>query len=168
MARRAPEIAAGAVVLVVTAVFLVYAGMNTGEGRGRGYRLTADFNSIAGLTPGADVRMAGVKIGRVVGTTINPQTYEAHVVLTVENPIKLPTDTSAVVSTEGILGGSYLALQPGGAETMLKPGDQITITQSATNLEELLGKFIFNVGDLASAVQKTLPKGTTGDLKPGP
>jgi phospholipid/cholesterol/gamma-HCH transport system substrate-binding protein len=167
MARRTSEIAAGAVVLVVAAAFLAYAGTHTGEGGGRGYDLTADFNRIDGLTAGSDVRLAGVRVGRVVSASINPQTYQAHVVLTVKNDIHLPTDSSAEVANEGLLGGMYLQLSPGGSEQMLKPGGRITITQSAVNLEDLLGKFIFNVGDLASAVQKTLPKSDNGNAPKG-
>lgn len=166
MARRTSEIAAGAVVLVVAAAFLAYAGTHTGRGGGSGYELSANFNRIDGLSVGSDVRLAGVRVGRVVSTSIDPRTYEAHVVLSVQDDIHLPADSSAEVANEGLLGGMYVLLSPGGDEKMIKPGGRITITQSAVNLEDLLGKFIFNVGDLASAVQKTLPKGDTGGLKP--
>ena len=166
MARRGSEVAAGAVVLAVAAVFLAYAGTRTGQGGGGGYRLNADFNRIDGLTVGSDVRMAGVRVGRVVATGINPETFQAHVEMSVQDDLHLPKDTSAEVASDGLLGGRYLLLQPGGDEQMLKPGGRITITQSSLNLEDLLGKFIFNVGDLASAVQKTLPK-TPADAPKG-
>lgn len=163
MARSFAEVAAGAVVLAVAAGFVVYAAAHTGHGSaGGGYELRADFSSIDGLAPGADVRVAGVKVGNVLATSIDPNTYEAQVTLSVRKGLQLPTDTSAQIASEGLLGGEYLALVPGGADKMLQPGQQITITQSAISLQDLLGKFIFGVSDLASAVEKTLPKDKSG------
>jgi len=89
--------------------------------------------------------MAGVKIGSVTEQRIDPQNYVAVVGLTVRNDIKLPKDSAAIVTSESLLGGKYLSLQPGGDETMLQPGQTITITQSSVSLEELLGKFIFSI-----------------------
>jgi phospholipid/cholesterol/gamma-HCH transport system substrate-binding protein len=99
--------------------------------------------------------MAGVKVGTVIGTSIDPQTYLADVNFTVSNAIKLPTDSSAEISSDGLLGGKYLSLVPGGADAMIKPGGRVTITQSSVSLEELLGKFIFSVTDLVSSLQKS-------------
>jgi phospholipid/cholesterol/gamma-HCH transport system substrate-binding protein len=75
---------------------------------------------------------------------------------TVRSDLKLPTDTSAVISTGGLLGGQFVTLSPGGSANDLQDGGTLTVTQSATNLEDLLGKFIFNVGSLADATQKSL------------
>jgi len=102
------------------------------------------------------VRMAGVKVGSVTTTRVDPQSYQALVTFTVQPALKLPKDTSAEVTSDGLLGGKFLALVPGGDEQMLADGADVTITQSAVSLEELLGKFIFNVGDLTTAVQKQL------------
>jgi phospholipid/cholesterol/gamma-HCH transport system substrate-binding protein len=88
--------------------------------------------------------------------TIDPRTFEAVLGLTVRPDLKLPTDTSAVISTGGLLGGQFVTLSPGGSAKNLEDGGTITLTQSATNLEDLLGKFIFNVGSLADATQKSL------------
>ena len=174
MARRtAAEIATGAGILVVAAGFLLYAVANTGHTGAAGYPLTADFNSIDGISIGSDVRIAGVKEGSVTAERVDPQSVQANVTMSVQNGLQLPTDTSAQVTSDGFLGGKYMALVPGGAEQMIKPGGRITITQSAVSLEELLGKFIFNVGDLAGAVQKQLNQkpaaandATGGDGKP--
>jgi phospholipid/cholesterol/gamma-HCH transport system substrate-binding protein len=92
----------------------------------------------------------------VTNTRIDPQTYQAVVTFTVSNAIELPTDSSAVVTSDGLLGGKFLALAPGGDSKMLAAGGTVEITQSALSLEELLGKFIFSVSDLASNVQKQL------------
>ena len=100
--------------------------------------------------------MAGVKVGSVVSTTIDPKSYQAVVSFTVQPDIKISDDSSAAISTGGLLGGAFMSLSPGGSDKMLGDGGVVTITQSATNLEDLLGKFIFNVGSLADATQKSL------------
>lgn len=159
MARRNPsELLAGAVVLAVAIGFLGYTVVTTGHAGGGGYTLHARFERIDGLMPGSDVRMAGVKVGSVEATRIDPKTFQAIVDFTVAPDIRLPTDSSAQVTSSGLLGGVFLALAPGGDEKLIPPGGQVTITQSAVSLEDLLGKFIFNVGDLAGAVQKSLQK----------
>ncbi len=154
--RSVAELAAGAVVLAVTAGFIAFAASNTGKGVGSGYQLSAKFDNVGTIASGADVRMAGVKVGSVVTTAIDPKSYEAVVRFTVQRDVKLPDDSSATISTGGLLGGSFLSLSPGGSDKELGDGGMVTITQSAANLEDLLGKFIFNVGNLADATQKTL------------
>ena len=147
--RSLAEILTGAVVLVVAIVFLAYA--ITGSGRALttgGLSLTARFDRIDGLAPGADIRIAGVKVGQVVGQRIDPETFLAVLTLRVDSTLRLPSDTSAEVQSEGLLGGKYIALVPGGSETILRDGGEITITQSAVSLESLLGRFIFSVTEM--------------------
>ncbi len=145
MARHsAIEIATGAAVLLVAGGFLVFAVANTGQKfGGGGYTLNATFDHVDGLSAGADVRIAGVKVGDVAAITLDPKTYLADVAFSVQNDVALTTDSSATISTDGLLGGKYLALATGGADKMLKPGDTITITQGSMNLEALIGKYIF-------------------------
>ncbi len=145
--RSFAEIAAGAVVLVVAAVFLVFAVTNSGRGsvsRG-GQTLTARFDRIDGLAPGADVRIAGVKVGSVVEQRIDPQTFLAVLTLRVDGGLRLPVDSSAEIASEGLLGGKFVNIVPGGEERVLADGGQITITQSSISLESLLGRFIFSM-----------------------
>ena len=157
MARRnLGELAAGAVVLVVAAGFLAYAVAHTSTGGISGHILTAKFDHIDGLGVGSDVRLAGVKVGTVAATTIDAKTYQAVVRFSVEPSIALPTDSSATISSGSLLGSNYLSLAPGGSETMIPDGGTVTITQGSVSLEQLLGKFIFNVGDLSANVQKSL------------
>ncbi len=148
--RSLAELLTGAIVLAVAAVFLVYAV--TGSGRsltgGPGILLTARFDRIDGLASGADVRLAGVKIGQVVSQRIDPSTYLAVLTLRVDPAIRLPTDSSAEIQSESLLGGKFVALVPGGSERFLGNGDEITITQSAVSLESLLGRFIFSVTEM--------------------
>ncbi|GAB0116815.1 outer membrane lipid asymmetry maintenance protein MlaD [Acidisoma sp. 7E03] len=155
MARRnAAEILAGFIVLVVAAGFLAYALATSGTAGVPGYQVSAEFDRIDGLAVGSDVRMAGVKIGTVTATSIDPKTYLATVDFTVQKDIALPTDSSAAIASQSLLGGKYLALVPGGSETMIKPGGHITVTQGSVSLEDLLGKFIFSVTDLVSSLKK--------------
>ncbi len=154
--RGVAELLAGALVLAVTVGFVAYAAVNTGRGATGGTGLTAKFENIGTLTAGSDVRIGGVKVGSVTGTTIDAATFQAIVAFSVQSAIKLPTDSSATIATGGLLGGAYLSISPGGADATLRDGQLITITQSATNLEDLLGKFIFNVGNLADATQRSL------------
>ncbi len=155
MAQRSlAETLTGAVVLVVAIGFLGYAVANTGRTVVSGYTLHARFDRIDGLAVGADVRVAGVKVGSVMSARVDPQTFQAEVNFTVQNAVKLPADTSAEVTSDGLLGGKYLSLVPGGDEKTLAAGGTVTITQSAISLEQLLGKFIFSVSNLASEQKK--------------
>ncbi len=164
MARRSiTEVAAGAVVLLVAVGFLGYAIANTGRGGLGGYSLHAAFDNVGGISTGADVRIAGLKVGSVTGLAIDPKSYQAVATFTVQRDIKLSMDSSASIATGGLLGGNFISLATGGDDKMLADGGVITVTQSAVNLEDLLGKFIFNVGSLADAAQKqmdTIKKGT--------
>ena len=104
------------------------------------------------------MRVAGVKVGSVDSATIDPKTYQAVVGLTVRDDLKLPKDSSAVITSESLLGGKYLALTPGGDDAMLQPGQTITITQGSINIEELLGKFIFSASSLATSAARAAPR----------
>lgn len=143
--RSIVEVLTGAVVLLVAAGFLVYAVAHSGRTALSGYTLYAKFDHIDGLGIGADVRLAGVTVGSVNQERIDPKSFQAVVALSVRGDIKLPKDSAAIVTSESLLGGKYLSLQPGGDETVLQPGQTITITQSSVSIEELLGKFIFSM-----------------------
>ncbi len=156
--RNIAEVVAGAAVLVVAAGFLFYAVANNGRTGVSVITLHAEFENIGGISTGSDVRIAGLKVGSVTALDIDPKTYQARASFTVRDDVKLSSDSSAAVATGGLLGGNFLSLSPGGDTKMLGDGGQITVTQSAVNLEDLLGKFIFNVGSLADASQKQLQR----------
>lgn len=149
--RNMAEVLIGAVVLLVAAGFLAYAIAHSGRTTASGYQLYAKFDHIDGLSVGADVRVAGVKVGSIDSAVLDPKTYQAVVGLSVADNVKLPKDSSAVITSESLLGGKYLALAPGGDDAMLQPGQTITITQGSINIEELLGKFIFSASSLATS-----------------
>jgi len=158
--RSIADVLTGAVVLLVAASFLGYAVAHSGRSAASGYTLYARFEHIDGLGVGADVRLAGVKVGSVNDERIDPQSFQAVVGLSVRHDIRLPKDSAAIITSESLLGGKYLSLQPGGDEALLQPGQSITITQSSVSLEELLGKFIFSITNVKP--------GETGSATPGP
>lgn len=137
----------GACVLAVAAALLGYAYLYTSGGKNTGYVITANFESIDGLSVGNDVRMSGIKVGKVTAQKLNPETFMAAVSMSVASDIKIPEDSSASVASESLLGGKYMNIMPGGAEENLAAGGLIEHTQSAVSLESLIGKMIFSQDD---------------------
>ena len=143
MRENASEVIVGAVVLAVAAGFLAYAAQATGFGRGGGdFTLTASFRSIEGVTVGTDVKLAGVKIGTVTATSLNPATYRADTVFSLDRAVPVPDDSTAVVASEGLLGGNFIELVPGGSLTNFADGAEIVDTQGAVSLLDLLLKYV--------------------------
>lgn len=142
MANNVAETLIGAAVLIVAGGFLAYASQHTDFGSGSTYDLKAKFFSADGVAPGIDVRMSGVKVGTVGDLTLDPKTYEAVVSLSVTNGFEVPSDTSAKIASDGLLGGSYISLEPGASEYPLEPGEEIERTQGSVSLIDLLGKAV--------------------------
>lgn len=145
MKRSVIETVLGGLVLFVAAFFLIFSYQTANVSSVSGYDLVADFSSIGGLKAGDDVQISGVKIGSVSRVDLNPETYLARVTITIDPDIRIPDDTAALISSESLLGGRYLALEPGGSEEMLHSGGRIPFTQAPQNLEQLLGQFIFSM-----------------------
>ena len=142
MAENRAEVLAGFGIVALALGFLAYAGVGQlGTGAGT-YDLTASFRSANGIAVGTDVRLAGVKVGTISDMALNPQTYFADVVVTLDTSVQLPTDTAILISSEGLLGGNFIELVPGGAEEILAEGQQIEDTQSSVSLINLLMKFV--------------------------
>jgi len=133
----------GAVVLVVAGLFLAFAYSTAGVRAVGGYDLIAKFDRIDGLTVGGDVRLSGIKVGTISGERLDPESYRAVVSFTVDQSLKLPDDSSAKIASQGLLGGNYLSLEPGGSDVMLKPGQEVRYTQGSVNLMDLIGQAIF-------------------------
>lgn len=108
-----------------------------------GYTVTARFSSVAGLRVGANVEIAGVAVGRVSAIRLDTDDYTAQVDLHINEGIPLSEDIMASVKTSGLIGDKYIAITPGGSETMLQPGSLITDTEPALDLEALIGKVVF-------------------------
>ena len=146
MTRNLLETLLGAIVLIVAVGFLVFAYNTSQVDRNGGYELIARFDKVDGLERGSDVRISGIKVGTVVSQSLDAETYRAEVRFSLREDIRLPADTSAAVVSNGLLGGKYLALVPGGDIEMLDAGEEVTLTQSAVNLEDLIGHMIFSQG----------------------
>jgi phospholipid/cholesterol/gamma-HCH transport system substrate-binding protein len=156
--RNWPEVLTGAVIIVVAAGFFGYAVANSGRDAGGGYTLNAQyFDHIDGLNIGADVRIAGVKVGSITATRLDPKFYQAVVTFSVKDGIQIPNDSSAEISSDGLLGGKYLDVTPGGDSTILKPGQAITTVRGTVNLEQLLSKFVFSSASAATGAHPAAP-----------
>jgi phospholipid/cholesterol/gamma-HCH transport system substrate-binding protein len=143
MAENRAEVMVGAAVLAVAAAFVFYAAQGAGLTREPdSYPLIASFRSVEGISVGSDVRLAGVKVGTITALTLNPQTYFADASLAVKKDILLPTDSAILISSEGLLGGNFVEIVPGGALENLEPGAEIEDTQGAVSLITLLMKFV--------------------------
>lgn len=143
MSESATEVLAGAAVLAAAVGFLVYAGQSSSFARESGsYPLTASFRSVEGITVGSDVRLAGVKVGTVTSLDLNPQTFFADATIMVRDSVQLPDDSAILISSEGLLGGNFVELVPGGSLDNLAPGSEIEDTQGAVSLIALLMKFV--------------------------
>lgn len=149
MNRSVVETVLGALVLLVAIVFLAFSYRTADVADVEGYEIKANFAGIGGLKTGDAVMISGVKVGQVSKVELDPKTYLAHVTMELENTVQLPEDTAALISSQSLLGGRYLSIEPGGAEETIPPGGEIQFTQAPQNLEELLGKFIFNMKDAA-------------------
>ena len=111
----------------------------------QGYRVTAEFENIGGLKARSPVTLAGVRIGRVERIELDPETYNANVVLNLYSSFDtLPTDTAASIYTAGLLGEQYIGIEAGAEEEFLKDGDVIELTQPALVLEQVIGQFLFS------------------------
>jgi phospholipid/cholesterol/gamma-HCH transport system substrate-binding protein len=144
MSRNAVETVMGALVLVVAALFLFFAYTTAQVSSVRGYQVTAKFSNAGGLKDGGDVRISGIKVGSVTSETLDPQTFQAIVHLSIDPSIKLSTDTVAQITSSGLLGDNFIAIEPGNEDEVIPPGGAITHTQAAMSLENLIGQVIYN------------------------
>lgn len=143
MQRNVLETVMGAIVLIAAAGFLYLVSNTIGVHQNTGgYDLVMRFDRGGSVNPGTDVRIAGAKVGTVVGKQFDPANYQAVVTINVDGNVKLPKDTTAVITSDGLLGDNYVLLDIGGDDEMLKPNDQITHVQGALNLADLINKFV--------------------------
>lgn len=147
----------GAVVLVVAALFLVFAFTSANIGAVEGYEVVAKFDRIDGLNVGSDVRLSGIKVGTVTKQDLDHETFLAVVRMSIDPAIQLPIDSSAQIVTDGLLGGKFMAIVPGGDLENIEPGGEITFTQSPIILENLIGQLIFGAGNGDSTEEEAAP-----------
>jgi phospholipid/cholesterol/gamma-HCH transport system substrate-binding protein len=150
------ETAMGVVVLALAAGFLTYSLSVGGVHMKRGdYEIKAKFGEAGSLAPGAAVSVAGVKVGTVSEITLEPKTFLAVAKLSIDPTVKLPSDSTAKITSDGILGGAHVSIAPGAAMDDLKPGGQIENTQGAVDLFGLIGSVIRPQGGSDAAAPAT-------------
>ncbi|MSP43219.1 MAG: outer membrane lipid asymmetry maintenance protein MlaD [Alphaproteobacteria bacterium] len=134
----------GAAVLAVAGIFLAFGYSTSSIRTDGGTRLVAKFNRVDGLTLGSDVRMSGIKVGTVIDQRLDPASFQAVVELDINADVKLPDDSSAKITTQGLLGATYLSIEAGGSEDYLQNGGEIRFTQGAVDLMSLIGQAIYS------------------------
>jgi len=147
MIGNVAEAAIGAAVLAVAAGFLVYAGQHAALESGGAYELSAQFRKAEGVTVGGDVRISGVKVGTVRSLSLDPESFQARVTMSIDPAVTLPDDSSATIASDGLLGGAHVAIQPGGSDLALQAGDEILYTQGSVSILDLVGRAISGGGE---------------------
>jgi phospholipid/cholesterol/gamma-HCH transport system substrate-binding protein len=160
------ETAVGAVVIAAAAGFLAYSLTVGGKSAGHGYQVQAKFGQVGALSPGAAVSVAGVKVGTVSSITLDPKTYLAVVKLDLDAKTPLPADSVAKITSDGLLGGQHVTIEPGGATDNLKAGSEIENTQGAVDLFGLVGQFLRPAAPAAPAAPSTPAPGAVPSTSP--
>ncbi len=160
MKRNLIETLMGAVVLVIAAFFVITTYQSSGLKKDYGYKLNALFDKVDGIAVGSDVRVGGIKVGTVVGESLDMDSYRAKLIMGIDKDVRVPTDSTAEIVSDGLLGGKYISLVPGADNEMLKDGGVIQYTQSSVNLEQLIGKIAFGgaSSDSAKPAAASTPK----------
>ncbi len=141
------ETAVGAVVVAIAIGFGAFMYVVGGlGGPAQGYTLKASFGSVDGISVGTDVRMAGIKIGSVTAQRLDLDSYRAELQLAVDTSVKLPEDSTAKIASEGLLGGKFVSLDPGGSDTMIEAGGEIEFTQDAIDIFGLVSQYVLGTG----------------------
>jgi phospholipid/cholesterol/gamma-HCH transport system substrate-binding protein len=140
------ESSVGFVVLVVASVFFYFAYSYSAKSISSGYVISASFDRIDGVGLGSDVKIGGVKVGSVSKITLSSETYLVTVEMRLDKTVKIPRDTAAAITSEGLIGGKIVSLIPGGDKIMLKAGETLAYTQGSVSLESLIGKMMFSSG----------------------
>lgn len=147
MSSNLVETLIGFAVLLLAGWFLLFVEGRTQADTDGAYQLQAYFDRVDGIAVGSDVRLSGIKVGSVVRSELDKETYQAVLTFSVAKDVQLPHGTAAAVSADGLLGGAYLSLLPGGGDDFMKNGDIIEETQDAVDLVGLIGKFVFGGDD---------------------
>ena len=161
MKSSAVETLVGAVIIALALGFFTFAYKTAGLGgaASAGYHVSAEFDNVDGVAVGSDVRIAGIKIGTVTGQILNPKSYQARIEMAINRDIVLADDTSAKVTSEGLLGSKFVALEPGGGEEKLTEGGVISYTQGAVDIWSLISQAMFSKS--SSGAKPAPGEGTT-------
>ena len=151
MQRNTLETLMGAIVLAAAAGFVAMVYEAADIQSGDGYEIIAEFGSTGGLSVGDDVRISGIKVGRITDQSLDPVTYSARIAMAIAPEVQIPADSSARITAASLLGGNYLELLPGADSEMLASGAVIYDTRDPVSISDLLGKMVFSSGNNAAA-----------------
>ena len=141
--RSTLEIVMGLVVLIGAGIFSVLVYQASDIKSTDGYLLHAEFGTTGGLSIGDEVRLSGIKVGQIVGQSLDPVTYSARIDMRIDETVQLPSDSSARITAASLLGGNFLELLPGAGEDVMPEGTIIFDTRDPVSLSDLLGKIVF-------------------------
>lgn len=143
MTHSVAEVAVGGAVLAAALAFGAYTVQSTGFAIGStGYELSASFRSVEGISVGTDVRLAGVKVGTVTGINLNAETYRADTTVVLNDGVQVPDDSVIAIASEGLLGGNFVEISPGGSLFYYGAGEEILDTQGSVSLLTLLLRYV--------------------------
>ena len=143
ISRNIAETLVGAIVLGIAIIFAVFLWRYSDVGFGVSqYTVNAKFRSAEGITVGTDVRLAGVKIGSVSNLSLDPKSFNAIARLSIKSEYQMPEDSAAIISSEGLLGGNFVEILPGGSYEVMVDGSEFSETQGAVSFISLLMKFV--------------------------
>ena len=138
MRKNGLETLVGILVVAAVAGFLFFAYTSRESASINGYDLEAGFNSADGIAAGTDIFLHGVKVGTVSSMGLDARTFHPVVHLSIRENVRIPSDSSVKITTPGLLGGSYLAIQPGNSGRMLAGGATIRTIQGSAGLSGLI------------------------------
>lgn len=141
------EAIVGAFVIIISVVFLFFGFSTMKIQNSDNYKVSALFNRIDGIKIGSDIRMSGIKIGTVVSQELDNSSFEAKVLMSIDSKILIPDDSSAKITSDGLLGGNYISIEPGGSDIYLLNNEEIFFTQGSVDLIGLVGEALFSVED---------------------
>ncbi|MBA4249755.1 MAG: outer membrane lipid asymmetry maintenance protein MlaD [Candidatus Puniceispirillum sp.] len=155
----------GLLVLTIAGLFIFYVYTSQHTVSGNQYTLHANFQKIDGINIGNDVKLSGVKVGTVSAIDVDVKNFQAKLSISIRNDLKIPTDSTLEISSEGLLGGKYVSIVPGGSAENIKPGQSVFQTISSMSLENLLSKFLTSSGNSTTESTPKKEKATSNDGK---
>jgi phospholipid/cholesterol/gamma-HCH transport system substrate-binding protein len=144
MKNKPAETVMGAIVILAS-IYALYTTYSSSQIKTvDGYKVTARFNKVGGLQEGNAVRIGGLQVGTIASQKLDLESFDAVLDLTLRSDVKLPVDTTAEVSSDGLLGGKFVLLTPGKSKEMIPPNGKIENTKGVLALEEIVGRTIFS------------------------
>jgi len=134
----------GGIVLITAICFLILGMKIVNDNQKEGYQISLIFGSSAGLKNGDHVKISGINVGKILNLELNMENYNAKVIVNLNDNIKVPDDSSARIISSSLLGGNFIDIIPGSAETYLKLDDIIYDTKDSVSFTDLLGKAVFS------------------------